>query len=79
MIRQCLRAGQISLRRGPLEDSFAHGDYDTVRGHAVAGHAPDFLSHDPDKARKMTREVIKALSEFMQVTLGKTPSTPDTL
>lgn len=60
-----------------LQDSYAHGDYDTVRGHAIAGHKPDFLIYDMEKAKTMTRETIRALSEFMTVKLGKTPNPPD--
>ncbi len=60
-----------------LQDSFAHGDYDTVRGHAFAGHLPDFLSYDEEKAKKMTRETINALSEFMRVVVKKGANPPD--
>jgi hypothetical protein len=59
-----------------LQDTFAHGDYDTTRGHAAAGHKPDFLSYDQEKAKEMTRETIRALTDFM-VVLGGKPKAPD--
>ena len=62
---------QLALEQrnpGPLlhfiQDSFAHGTYTNKRGHAFAGHAPDFLSYDGSKARAMTDATVEALLWF---------------
>jgi Mg-chelatase subunit ChlD len=62
---------------GPLihytQDYFSHHDYDNVRGHAVAGHGPDFIGSDVPKARKMVEATVEVLSRFMREVLGGTP------
>ena len=66
---------------GPLlhytQDYFSHHDYDNVRGHAVAGHGPDFIGSDIPKARKMVEATVEVLRRFMREVLGGTPRAPD--
>jgi len=56
-----------------VQDSFPHHGWDDVRGHAAAGHRPDFLSGDPAAAHNMTLRTVSILSEFMRTALGKEP------
>lgn len=67
-----LRLWQIGLEQGNpgaffhfLQDSFAHGPYDNLRGHAFHGHLPDFLSWRPSLSLTMTRRTIAALQDFL--------------
>lgn len=67
---------------GPLihftQDYYSHFEFDNVRGHAVLGHKPDFISNDPDyKARSMTKDTVAALQRFMREVLGGSPKEPD--
>lgn len=66
---------------GPLihfvQDTYAHGDFTAVRGHALIGHVPDFLGSDSAKALAMTRDTIAVLQQFMREVLGQTPKDPD--
>ena len=57
-----------------LQDIFAHGAYDDVRGHAFAGHAPDFLDFDKDRATpEMTQATLAALERFMREIMKRKP------
>ncbi|MBL8208060.1 MAG: VWA domain-containing protein [Blastocatellia bacterium] len=67
---------------GPLvhftQDYYSHFEFDNVRGHAVLGHKPDFISNDPHyKARSMTKDTITVLQRFLREVLGGTPKEPD--
>ena len=67
---------------GPLlhfaQDYHSHFDFDNVRGHAVLGHKPDFISNDPHyKARSMTKDTVAWLQRFMREVLGGSPKEPD--
>jgi hypothetical protein len=66
---------------GPLvhynQDYFSHGGYDTRRGHALAGHQPDFLSRDPAKSRRTTDSTLSVIGEFMRSVLGQEPAGVD--
>ena len=65
---------------GPLlhfvQDSFAHGPYDNLRGHGLHGHAPDFMSNRPSLAWQMTLRTLEALRNFLPH-VGGTPRAPD--
>lgn len=58
------------------QDYFAHNEYDSVRGHAIWGHAPDRIGHRPMRARAMTRKTIAMLTEFAP-SVGVKPRAPD--
>jgi beta-lactam-binding protein with PASTA domain len=58
------------------QDYFAHNEYDSVRGHAVWGHAPDRIGHGPNRARAMTRKTLELLTAFAPV-VGVQPRAPD--
>lgn len=67
---------------GPLihftQDYYSHFEFDNVRGHAVLGHKPDFISNDPNfKARSMTKDTIAVLQRFMREVLGQPPKEPN--
>ncbi|MGE0451371.1 MAG: hypothetical protein AB7Q29_17495 [Vicinamibacterales bacterium] len=66
---------------GPLihfvQDTYPHGDYTVVRGHAMLGHLPDFLDSDMAKAWAMTEDTIAVLQQFMREVLGQEPREPD--
>lgn len=50
-----------------MQDMYAHDGWDDTRGHGLAGHLPDFLSHDyPDqrRAKAMTQHTLAALKRF---------------
>lgn len=70
------RQGNPGAQLHNLQDFFAHNEYDSVRGHAVWGHAPDRIGHRPNRARAMTRRTIAALAEFAP-SVGVTPRDPD--
>lgn len=62
---------QLGLREGNpgafmhyLQDSFPHGPYDNVRGHAFDGHWPDFLSAKPNLSQTMTERSLEELTRF---------------
>lgn len=59
-----------------LQDSFAHGPYDNLRGHALHGHAPDFLSHRPSLSWQMTQRTVTALRDFLPIVGGR-PRAPN--
>lgn len=68
-----------------IQDYQAHFPYDNLRGHALAGHLPDFLSADPKKAEAATDETLAVLARFMEHLRSKkkvngilpTPRKPD--
>jgi hypothetical protein len=66
---------------GPLihfvQDTYAHGDYTAVRGHALVGHVPDYLGADSARALAMTQDTIAVLQQFMREVLNQTPKQPD--
>lgn len=67
---------------GPLlhftQDYYSHFEFDNVRGHAVLGHKPDFISNDPNyKARSMTKDTVAVLQRFRREVLGGSPKEPD--
>lgn len=66
---------------GPLihftQDYFSHFEYDNVRGHAKAGHVPDFISTNKDKARDMMKATAEVLRRFMREVLGGQPKEPN--
>jgi hypothetical protein len=45
-------------------DIYAHDGFGPAVGHVAAGHLPDFLSSDPDRAARMTRGALSILWEF---------------
>lgn len=53
---------------GPLihyvQDYYAHFQYTNYRGHALAGHAPDFMSWNRNNAELMTNDTIGVLIDF---------------
>ncbi len=46
------------------QDSFSHGEFDNIRGHASWGHKPDFLSYDLPKSQRMTLTTLHALCRY---------------
>lgn len=71
-----VRQRNIGAQIHYLQDFFAHNEYDSVRGHAIWGHAPDRIGHRPNRARAMTKRTIQALVEFAP-SVGVEPRMPD--
>jgi hypothetical protein len=51
--QKCLKDGNIGPYLHFYQDTFSHAGYYSFKGHALDGHAPDFLSSDEAKARCM--------------------------
>ena len=58
------------------QDKFSHDGYWTFKGHAVEGHAPDFLSSNPQKAIEMAEGTIRVLQRFMRACFPREPLEP---
>ena len=74
---------QLAVREqnpGPLihfvQDYYAHFQYTNFRGHALAGHCPDFMSWNRDNAVGMTNDTLGVLLEFRDYlgTFAKEPA-----
>jgi hypothetical protein len=61
-----------------MQDFTSHFEFSDLRGHALAGHAPDFLSFDRFRSWGMTLATIQALRRFMSedATFGSVPGRP---
>jgi hypothetical protein len=59
-----------------VQDRFAHYGWENVRGHALAGHLPDTLADDPDRARQMTEATLQALLRFKGLLCSRSPLGP---
>lgn len=76
---------QLALKQGNpgpylhyIQDYYSHFEFDNVRGHAVLGHKPDFLSNDPaHKSRSMTKDTVDALERFKREYLKQKPNAVD--
>lgn len=78
--KEALRGLALAERNpGPLlhyvQDYYPHFLYNNFRGHALAGHAPDFLSFNHSKAIRMTHDTVLELQKFRS-SLGTFSSEP---
>lgn len=59
---------QLDRNPGPLihyiQDYHSHFLYNNTRGHAIAGHASDFLSFSPARAQGATQDTLQRLIDF---------------
>ncbi|MBW2258535.1 MAG: hypothetical protein JRI25_28640 [Deltaproteobacteria bacterium] len=57
------------------QDCYSHHEFTDVRGHFIAGHAPDWLGYKPDRAKPLTDVTLDILSGFRTEVLGE-PAVP---
>ena len=77
LFQQALRDGNPGPHVHYIQDFWSHAAFNNFRGHAVAGHAPDFLGSDPMAARNATLYTIASLQRFMKEYVGKEPKSVD--
>jgi hypothetical protein len=53
------------------QDCYSHHEFTDVRGHFIAGHAPDWLGYKPQRAKPLTDVTLDILSGFRTEVLGE--------
>jgi len=53
------------------QDCFSHHEFTDIRGHFVAGHAPDWLGYKPERAKPLTDVTLDILTGFRTEVLGE--------
>jgi len=60
-----------------VQDCVVHRDFDDRAGHAAAGHFPDWMATDSERAREMTFQTARVLVRWQKEVLALSPPAVD--